>query len=193
MNLNDILTTLLTSTVVSTIVSFVFKSIFESRLKHHFEKELENLRQQHALEIEKIKSKLTIEADTVHQLSERRLGTYPKLVELIYRTRNLAREIAYNKQSLPILSDELASRVYELEERLFASRMDLERDEVFDYVHDYKNTIMGFHRLDRDLQHFYEKNEVDETDKIVADMKILFSRAETDHKLAIEKLSTIKA
>jgi len=105
----------------------------------------------------------------------------------------LAREIVNSKQPMLILSDELSARVYELEERLFASRMDLEHDNVFDNVHEYKNTIMTFHKLDRDLQHFHDKNDTDEIGKIIADMKAVYSKAEADHKDAIEKLSLIKA
>ena len=192
MNVNDIVTTLLTSTAVSAIVSYVLKSLFESRLKHHFEKEFENLRQEHALELEKVKSLLAIEVATAHQLSERRLEAYPKLVELIYRTRNIAREISNTKEPSVTLSDEFTKRASELEEKLFAHRIDLERDDLFAIVHRYKNTIMSFHKLDRDLQHFHSLNDMDEVSNLLAQMKNLYTKVEKEHKSAINKLSTSK-
>jgi hypothetical protein len=191
MNWNDVITTLLTSTAVSAIVSFVLKTFFETRLKHHFEKELENLRQTHTLELEKIKSSLTIVTDAAHQLLERRLTTYPRLVELVYRTRNLAREIVNAIQPMSTLSDEFAARTRELEEQLYASRMDLERDGVFGFVHSYKNTIVSFHRLDRDLRHFLDKGDTEEANKVLAEMKELYSQIESEYKTAVNSLSSL--
>jgi len=191
MSLNDLLTTLLTSTVVSAFVSFVLKSVFESRLQYYLQKELEKLRQEHALELEKIKSGLIINVDKVHQVSERQLSIYPNIVEIIYRTRNMARDITYIKQSIPTLSDELGLRVYELEEKVYANRMDLERDGIFDDVHEYKNTIMSFHRLDKDLRHFYEINDDDEINNIISDMRILYSKVESDYHISVDKLSKL--
>lgn len=92
---------------------------------------------------------------------------------------------------MPILSDELTARTRELEEQVYASRMDLERDGVFGYVHSYKNTITSFHRLDRDLRHFLDKRDTEEANRILAEMKELYSQVETEHKSAVNSLSTL--
>lgn len=72
------------------------------------EKEILELQyQQRTKELEQ-QSLLNIGADSVRQISERRLTVYPKMVELVYRARNLAREIVNVAQPLEFSAMSLA-------------------------------------------------------------------------------------
>src|SRR4051812_16881689 len=107
---NDIFVPIVTSTVVTTAVSFILRTVFENRLKHHFDMELEKLRHTYTTELEEVRHKYEIEVErlrasleltteTSKDLVTRRRSIYPGLAELIYRLRNLAREIDESPQT----------------------------------------------------------------------------------------------
>jgi len=188
---NNIVTVLLTSTIVSAAVSFVLKTWFEARLKHHFELELEKLRHSYEVELERLKTQLAIMVETTHELTERRLATYPQIVELVYRVRNIAREIVAPTETSPILIDEFAARTGELENNLYVCRMDLERDEAFLPIHTFKNTAKTFNRLLEDRDHYQSHGEEDEASRISTELRGLYAEIEKQHRPIIESLSGI--
>lgn len=187
----SILAALLTSTVVSTVLTFVFKTYFENRIRHHFELEMEKLRHQYEVELEKFKTELTIRADTVHEITGRRLEAYPKVVELVYRTRNMSREIATGANTSGTLVDELGARVRELEDSLYAFRIDLERDGVFSSVHTYKNTVKTLNMLLSDLSFFQNRGQDQEAREVAGKIRSLYDEIEVQHRSIIEGLSTL--
>src|SRR5512140_1602704 len=121
MDLPNWLISIVTSATVSGIVTVALKAYFNARITHHFE-----------VELEKYKSELAIKADAEQGIAHRRLEAYPRIVELIYRTRNMARDLA-NDISISNLSlaEELGARAKELENSLYQFRIDLERDSLF--------------------------------------------------------------
>ncbi len=198
--LNYILTALLTSTIVSTIVSYIFKSWFETRLKHHFERELEKirhsyqvdmerLRHSYIVDLEKLKTNLAIDADVAQEITGRRLDAYPRLVELVYRVRNLAREIISTEASIPILRTELTARANELEEAVYSYRIDLDRDGIFAPIHAYKNESKTFGMLIRDLEHYQAQGQADNTKVVFGQLSDLYKDMELQHTHVIESLS----
>jgi hypothetical protein len=191
MDTTTLITVLLTSTVISTLVSFLLKILFESRLEHKLELELEQLRHTYEVEIERLKTELTIKAETAHELTERRLSAYPGIVELVYRVRNMAREISNSPDISNVLFDELRARAQELENALYEFRMDLERDELFITIHTYKNAIKTFSRLLEDREHYRKNEDITGVDRVTGELRDLYNQIETLHAPIIKSLSGI--
>jgi hypothetical protein len=185
----NFVTALVTSTVVSAVVSFVLKTWFETRLKHHFEVEVEKLRHNFEIEIERLKNQLAIAAETAHELTERRLKAYPQLVELVYRVRNIAREIVAPKETPPVLITEFAGRTKELEDSLYMHRLDLERDGAFLPLHTYKNTAKMFARLLQDRDHHLNLGEKNQAQTISEELRSVYLEIEKQYKPTIELLN----
>lgn len=189
--MNNIIVAILTSGSVSAVVAFAIRTGFEARLKHHFDLELEKLRQSYEVALEKLKAELTIMAETAHELTQRRLTEYPQLVELTYRLRNIAREIVAPTETAPIVISEFAARTKELEDRLYAYRLDLERDGVFLPLHTYKNTVKTFRRLLEDRDHYEILGDKSKTQMVSNELNSLYVEIEKQHKPLIESLSVI--
>src|SRR5215471_14395781 len=94
MDITTLLSSAAVSAVVSVIITFTLKTVLKSAIEHRYKVELENIKKQHHLEIEKLKSQLAIVAATEREMTERRMSAYPKVVSLVYRTRNMCRDIA---------------------------------------------------------------------------------------------------
>jgi hypothetical protein len=135
MDLASLALTVITSTSVSAIVTFVLQTYLSKRIEYDF-----------ARRLEQYKSDLAIRLDKEHGITTRRLEGYPRIVELCYRTRNMARDLTQSSEPSQVLVTELRSRAKELEDLLFRFRMDLETDHVFVPVHRYKNLALQFVR-----------------------------------------------
>lgn len=122
------------------------------------------------------------------KILERRLTVYPKLVELIYRTRNLSREICNNSESPFIIFDELIARMQELEELVYSNKIDLEQDNIFDSTHDYKNLVSTITRLSKDLRFFIENSAADHEEAVRLEMREIYEKIEVLHKPTINNL-----
>jgi hypothetical protein len=125
----------ITSAGVSTAVTLLLQTYFIKRVEHRF-----------AIELEKQKAELNLRIQTEHGIIIRRMEAYPKIVELCYRTRNMARDLAMAGAPVAALSQELHARSKELEDLVFRFRIDLETDHLFVPVHRYKNLIQLFSR-----------------------------------------------
>ena len=199
--LEYIITALITSTVVSALSMFVVKTWFAESVKHQFSQELENMRHTHIIELEKLRSELAlsqerfrselnISADITHELTERRLNLYPKSVELVYRIRNLAREITKSLPVSLILVDELTARTKELKENLYSCRLDFQRDAIFWPLHTYKNTLQDFNREVSDYAFHNERSDFAKLQEVTINLECLYTKIETQHKPIIEKMSS---
>lgn len=179
MDITSFLTTVLTSTVVTGLIIFLLKSYFKTRIEHHFQ-----------IELEKYKSELIMRLNLEHDISSRRLEAYPKIVELIYRTRNMARDLESNTlQMSPSLVEEFAARAKELAECLYKFRIDLERDEMFSDIHRYKNTLRNFNWRISDIRFFLEHGEEEKANLTGRELSSIFKDIEEHHKKIIHDLS----
>jgi len=195
-----ILLSLLLTTVGWSVTAYYQRQISERQIKAEkeklaqqfaYEKEILELQyQQKTKELEQ-QSLLTVGAESAQQISERRLTIYPKIVELVYRTRNLAREIVSVPQPTQILSDELEARTRELEESVYASRLDLERDGAFVITHTHKNLAMTFARLSKDLMYYFERQDTEQANRVLAETKEFYTQIEKQHKPVIDVLSKL--
>ena len=185
-----ILTALLTSTIVSTVITLVFRSFVETRLNHRLNLEIAKLKHENELALETLKSELAVSADTAHELTERRLRAYPKMVELVYRTRNIARAIGRDRDRSEALIGECAARATELENHLYEHRIDFERDEVMIEIHRYKNMIASFSRAAADLAASQE-GESEGAREVDGDVVRLWLSIDKEHAPIIARLSTL--
>jgi hypothetical protein len=83
MNFANILSAIVTSAIVSGIAAFVLKTYLKSRIEHSYNVEL-------AKQISVLLGTHARHRD----VAARRMQGYPAIVELVYRTRNMARDLA---------------------------------------------------------------------------------------------------
>jgi hypothetical protein len=132
MTINIIITTTIISSIISSLVTYLLKHYFDRRLEFYFNEKLE-----------KIKIELAHQSEVNLQNKTRRLDIYPRLVELVYRLRNNVRDISSEKTlPLPQVITFLNSTDEYIEE-IYHSRLDLERDQLFLILHDFKNLLIS--------------------------------------------------
>ncbi len=186
----DIVATILTSAVVSSMVSFLLRVIFENRQTHRYNLDIEKLRSSYDIRLEKLKTDLALQADLQRSIYERRFGNYPQLAELVYRTRNLSREIFLKKASSVIVS-EFQARATELEGALYQFRIDLQRDGLFLDIHGYKNLLKLFERAASDAGLLSAENSsLPDVEEPPQGLQSIFQDIELSHKAIIDKLSS---
>jgi len=154
------------SAAVSTTTTLILQTVFTKRIEHHF-----------ARQLEEYKTTLSAKLSAEQGIVTRRLEAFPKIVELIYRTRNMARDIL--SAPSPALLEELRSRARELEDFVFRFRIDLEADHVFVMVHRYKNLVLQFAREAGDIQGGDSSQS----------LRALFDQIETTHTDVVHRLS----
>jgi|SRR5258707_6492383 len=135
MDLQNSIFAIVTSAGVSTGVTLLLQTYLTKRIELRF-----------AVQLEKHKAELAVRMQTEHGIITRRMEAYPKIAELCYRTRNMARDLVETGAPMPALSQELQARSKELEDLVFRFRIDLEADQVFIPIHRYKNLIQLFSR-----------------------------------------------
>jgi hypothetical protein len=135
MDLRESLVAVATSAGISTGVTLLLQAYLTKRIEHRF-----------ALALEKHKAELAIRMQTEAGIITRRMEAYPKIVELCYRLRNMARDLIVSGVPMTALSEELQVRAKELEDLVFRFRIDLESDQLFVPIHRFKNLIQQFSR-----------------------------------------------
>jgi hypothetical protein len=188
MNWLDIFTPTLISAIISTIVTFSIKALISQRYKI----DIANLQNKHNAEIEVLKAQLMILTTISKEKTERRLKAYPKITELIYRTRNICREIdskaiSFNSYIIP----ELNNRVKELEDCLYEYRLDLDSDGLFMEVHKYKNCLLNFCYKVSDLKYFYDNSELERAEHVKTELSEIYKVIEESHAPIIKDLSSV--
>lgn len=187
--LRDIIVSLLTSTIVMGFAVLAVKAWLEGRVKHEFDVQLENQRQEHKADLERLKAELKIGTDAANHISDRRLAIYPSVVEVVYRIRNLARGVIETDQASDALADELAARMRELEDAVFKYRIDFERDGVFVEIHSYKNRTKIFCRTVDDLRYSHRQGTPAQTAELMKLLRDLYSEIDVQHKPMLELLA----
>ncbi len=126
---------ILTSLGVSALTTFALQAYLTKRIQYHFDEK-----------IEKCKSDLEVQVHIRKELVGRRVQAYPKIIELCYMTRNMARALVLAPGSIESIR-EFAGRVRELELLIYSSRRELEADHLWPYPpHDYKVLMLAFLR-----------------------------------------------
>lgn len=78
-----------------------------------------------------------------------------------------------------------------MEESVYNNRLDLERDGAFVIAHTYKNLVMTFARLSKDLIYQIERQDSEQADRVLDEVKEYFDQIEEQHKLVIDVLSKL--
>jgi hypothetical protein len=148
-----ILTTVSISATVAGLVLFAARTWFKTAIENRYRNELEDLKAHHAREMEVLKADLASRTPLRAAVAQRRDAAYTQLAELIYRTRNMCRDASAQFPRLNVsLRTELQDRLGQLSDLLYAHRLDLERDDLFRLVHQYKTAAMTFGRRMADIE-----------------------------------------
>ena len=139
--------------VVSGGVATVFEVLVGARTKHNFDKQLQKMQYMHETELERLRAALGIDTEEQREVRARRYSLYPHIIEIAYRARNLARDEYKVVSSGNIATNdlernpELLSLSKNLRDELFANRLDLTRDSVFESIHSYVRALMEFAQI----------------------------------------------
>jgi hypothetical protein len=182
MDVPTLITTVVTSAGVSGLVTFLLKTYFKTRIEHCYQ-----------VELEKCKSDLAAKLGEERDIASRRMQGYPLLVELVYRIRNMARDLStmFSRSQIS-LADELVTRTQELEDNLFRYRSDLERDGFFTSVHAYKNAAKNFNMKLSDIRYFLDHEEEERAGHAKQELATLYSTIEDMHSSIIHDLSVLE-
>ena len=126
-----VLTSILSSGIVSTVLVFALKKIFEKQIEYRFDRKLEEY-----------KSDLEVRSDQKRELGKHRIEDYRKLAEQVYRIRNALKMIVEAKTFNVDRCLEYIKHTDPYVEQIYISRLDLERDEIFLQLHEYKNLAL---------------------------------------------------
>ena len=119
--------------VVSAILTYLFKPLLEARLQKSLSAKLEAVRAAYVQEHEYLK-----------ELIKKNSELYPELVESVYRSRNIARELYTRAPKFdPVLRAELGNLALAVTEGLFRTRVFLP-SQVFEAIHAFKRTLHQF-------------------------------------------------
>lgn len=168
MGIETILTPAIISSIVTCILGIIFGYLFNKKL-------------------EKFKILLNIQ----EQLNLKKLELYPKLDALIYRIRNLCREIVTDFSSISTIKSNLNKVSVDLENAVIEYKIYLD-DSTFKIVHKFKNNTIYFSRLIDDLQFYHRHSEISSEDKIKDDISKLFNEIEENYQSIAKKLSFTK-
>lgn len=118
--------------VVAATVVYLMKTRLDAGMRMRVDRQLETIRAELALQNEHLAEILRI-----------RLEILPGLVEAIYRSRNLARDLKENLWYQADLRSRLGDLALLITERLYEVRALLSPD-LFEQLHEYKSHLQGF-------------------------------------------------
>jgi hypothetical protein len=169
MNLLEIL---VINFVASGIICSIFAYLLRRNIAHHYDKKLESF-----------KAELSIAAKVREKLLTKKLDIYPALSALVYKTRNLARDILERKDA-GNLFELIENEFYSLENALYQYRLEIEEDD-FALLHKYKNLLRSYISVGKKV---YEKksNSLFTPDHLSE----MYNDINTLYQTIIEKLKT---
>jgi hypothetical protein len=129
----DVLSSAGIAAVVSAVLTYLFKPLLEARLQRGLSAKVEALRAAYISEHEYLR-----------ELIKRNADLYPNLIESVYRSRNIARELQTRAPAhSPVLRAELGTHALALVEGLYRARLFL-APELFKPLHQFKQTLEKF-------------------------------------------------
>ena len=199
--MDQILTTILTSTAVTSILGLVFQVWLEHRLRSGFETHLQQQKEAHEIsmaamehrfqdELERTKAEMNIQNQIVQVLMDRRVKFYSRIVELVYRIRNSLRATLTEQVIEPERIARFKQNIEDLEEMLFCSRFDLERDQYFQQVHRFKGEAINAKNLLMDLLEYQKQNQPDELKRTLSALQDQNQILDTSHIEVVRLLSS---
>ncbi len=151
---------------------------------------IEELRNQNASGQEKIKADLNIRVQELLELFKLRRVIYPRLVELMYRTRNKARE-ALNRDDTAELAKDLRDLVNQIIENMFQSRAYLEHDGTQVKIHTFKNLGESFVKALSIYESLRAEGKQKEADEMRAQLEEIYQKLDRENTETIAVLQSL--
>ena len=201
MTMDQILTTILTSTAVTSTLGLLFRVWWEHRLRSGFEAQLEQQKEAHEIaladmqhrfqdELERARAEMNLQNQIAQVLMDRRVKFYSRIVELVYRIRNTLRGILEQQVVEPERISCLEGNIEDLEEMIFCSRFDLERDRFFQPVHRFKNDAINTRNLLKDLLEYQNRSSSKEVERGLTSLREHDQVLDSHHTEVVELLSS---
>jgi hypothetical protein len=162
----------------------------KSDLQGTMDERIEELRNQNASGQEKIKADLNIRVQELLELFKLRRVIYPRLVELMYRTRNKARE-AFNLQDMSQLTKDLHDLVNQIIESMFQSRAYLEHDGTQVRIHTFKNLGESFVKALEIYESLRAVGKQKEADEIRSQLEEIYQKLDGENTETIALLQSL--
>ena len=214
----DLLVSVLTSATVASFVAWLTKLAvthqFDRRLKTH-EAHLKqkadadiarltaDLKRQSDMDIEQLKADLQVATDHRLQLQRLRREVLPTIEGMVYRIKNVSRELVNGEpsggRSTPTTAKkldvgklkELDLRRDELQDALYRFRLPLEQDDVFTMVHDYKNRLRSFSGYLRDIEEFERQVDTSQAERVWDKVGELYAAIEEQHDAILSRIRAV--
>ncbi len=156
------------------ILLFAIKNIVAKSIDYQFGVQLESVKKHNAIELEKLKVKLATESDLLTEINKRKMNSYSKLVEILYRIKKLSNSISgrINLEDKEVIT-EFGLQCKELENVLYMSIIDLENDKIFSEIHDLKNNAINFNIVSNDIIYLLESEEFSNASKLNKNLKAM--------------------
>jgi hypothetical protein len=131
--LSELLSSAGIAAVVSAGLTYLFKPLLEARLQRSL-----------VLRLEELKAAYVAEHEFLRELIKRNSELYPSLIESVYRSRNIARELESRIPSYaPALRAEFGAHALALTEGLYRARLFLPA-QLFSPLHEFKRAAQQF-------------------------------------------------
>lgn len=144
----------------------IVKAAVHKSIDHGLKLHLEEIKKNNAIEIEKIKLKLLETSSLSMEVYRRKMESYTRLFEIVYRIRKLSKTIsdAISLEKKEIVND-YSFQCKSLEDLLYKSIIDLDSDLIFKNVHTFKNEALNFGIQANDIIYLLEHEKSKELAK----------------------------
>lgn len=127
------------------IIAYLIKKYFDKKMDNLFALKVEEIKHSYSIELENIKSKLASNVAATSKIIEKRIESYQELGSVIYKCRNLLRDIISENEREEIIESyhQYCEQTNKLKELLFNLRIVLSENS-FDTIHEYKNISVKY-------------------------------------------------
>lgn len=177
--INIIITSVLSSSLASTIILYFSKKYFDKKIQYHFDKKLEI-----------IKNELAVELGVKKDILKARVDGYGKIGEKVYHARNGCRDLLekLNKNNISDFnSKNIENDIEEVKDILVKYRTYFENS-IFDEAHRFKNNLVKFYQILGDMEFYANREEADKILNILEQLNDSYSQIDAGYKTIIKSL-----
>ena len=214
-NTIKLITIVASSSVISSFLTTIFNTYVKRKKEHQDSIKLAELKNQHEKEIEQLKANFTKEFEmeklrfdfkeslemqnAAHKLEIEKMekefarqttiymnNIFKQLTEIIYRIRNNIFDITTNWEIDKDIKKNIEEQISTLVDNVFEYRYDLQKNKVFDNIHDLKNCFLPLPNL---LKQIIE-NEGEKLEEARKKLKTEFEEIDRLHKIVIDELTS---
>jgi len=178
-----IVSTALASTFGASLATFLIQKYYDRRLEYYFNSRLEEL-----------KANLNVQGDIKNLIISKRLEIYPHIAELIYRLRNNLKEMCQKDPLTLEQAVDFLRFAEEYTEQIYSTRLYLERDRIFESLHNYKGHILTAKNSLLDWIYLTRDKPVKNTksiNKTMSQLREVYSHLDHQHRRLIRKLTEL--